>query len=84
MPKKESEQLFYEHPTAGPLPLVDHPDKPGRVVAYLSGRAVYETDRTSVQTIPEPEPKDADPTDEQEASSESDQRSIKGRDQGRS
>ncbi len=33
---------FYHHPTAGPLPLVPHPDRAGRLIAYLDGRGVYE------------------------------------------
>lgn len=37
----------YNHPTYGELPLVVHPNKPWRLVAYYQGRAVYETDMPS-------------------------------------
>lgn len=35
---------FYEHPEYGSLPLVVHPEKPHRLVAYYRGVAIYETD----------------------------------------
>lgn len=57
MPKKKKpKQRFYEHPTAGPLPLVPHPVLPGRVVAYLNHVAVYETNAELVRSEPELEP----------------------------
>lgn len=36
---------FYRHPTAGKLPLVVHPDKPWRLVAYFKGNPVFECDK---------------------------------------
>lgn len=35
-------QHYHHHPTAGPLPLVPHLDRPGKLIAYLDGRGVYE------------------------------------------
>ena len=36
---------FYDHPTLGPIPLIEHPTKPGRLAAYHQGRAIFETDK---------------------------------------
>jgi len=53
MRKKKEQQQTYQHPTYGELPLVPHPDRPWRLVAYYGGREIYETDALPTSEQPE-------------------------------
>lgn len=59
--------LTYNHPKYGLLPLVIHPERPWRVVAYYAGTAVYETDLKAVRPVRRRKNKRSSVTKEKEA-----------------
>ena len=56
---------FYDHPTLGKILLVEHPNKPGRLAAYVSGVPIFETNKPEGWGV-DPEVEDPPITEENE------------------